>query len=199
MAEIQNTLSPGEIVGHYQILGVAGAGGMGVVYKAVDQKLERTVALKFLPTSMISTKEKERFLKEARAASSLDHPNIGIIYGVEELSGGRSFIVMAFYHGKSLAHEIRESPIPCEKAIDIALQMALGLDHAHKNKIVHRDIKPSNVMVTPEGVAKIVDFGLARLIKSEIETISGETAVRASAIRNSQEFCKHCDDRCGHE
>ena len=152
MAEIQNTLSPGGIVSHYQILGVTGAGGMGVVYKAFDQKLERTVALKFLPASMISSaKEKERFLKEARAASSLDHPNIGIIYGVEELSAGCSFIVMAFYDGKSLAHEIQESPIPCEKAIDIALQMALGLDHAHRHKIVHRDIKPSNVMVTPDG------------------------------------------------
>jgi eukaryotic-like serine/threonine-protein kinase len=111
MAEIQSTLSPGEIVGHYHILGIAGAGGMGVVYKAFDQRLERTVALKFLPASMISSaKEKERFLKEARAASSLDHPNIGVIYGVEELSVGRSYIVMAFYEGKSLAHEIREGP-----------------------------------------------------------------------------------------
>jgi serine/threonine protein kinase len=140
MAEIQSTLSPGEIVGHYHILGIAGAGGMGVVYKAFDQRLERTVALKFLPASMISSaKEKERFLKEARAASSLDHPNIGVIYGVEELSVGRSYIVMAFYEGKSLAHEIREGPISCEKAIDIALQMTRGLDHAHRHKIVHRD------------------------------------------------------------
>jgi serine/threonine-protein kinase len=196
MAEIQSTLSPGEIVGHYRILGVAGAGGMGVVYKAFDQKLERTVALKFLPAAMISsTKDKDRFLKEARAASSLDHPNIGVIYGVEELSAGRSYIVMAFYDGKSLAQEIREGPIPCDKAIDIALQMAHGLDHAHRHKIVHRDIKPSNVMVTPDGVAKIVDFGLAGLIKSEIDTVSGETAGTIGYMSPEQTLGKPVDQR----
>jgi serine/threonine protein kinase/tetratricopeptide (TPR) repeat protein len=196
MAEIQSTLSPGEIVGHYLILGVAGAGGMGVVYKAFDRKLERTVALKFLPTSIISsTRDKDRFLKEARAASSLDHPNIGVIYGVEELSAGRSYIVMAFYDGKSLAYEIREGPIPCEKAIDIALQVAHGLDHAHRHKIVHRDIKPSNVMVTPEGVAKIVDFGLASLIRSEIETVSGETVGTIGYMSPEQSLGKPVDQR----
>jgi serine/threonine protein kinase len=177
MTETQATLSPGKIVGRYRIVGVAGAGGMGVVYKAWDQTLERTVALKFLPFSVISNaREKDRFLKEARAASSLDHPNIGVIYGVEELSPERSYIVMAFYDGQSLAHRIRDGSLCCQKAIDIAFQIALGLDHAHKHKIVHRDIKPSNIMVTPDGVAKIVDFGLAGLIKSEIETVSGETA-----------------------
>ena len=142
-----------------------------------------------------SAKEKERFLKEARAASSLDHPNIGIIYGVEELSAERSFIVMAFYDGKSLAHEIQESPILCEKAIGIAPQMALGLDHAHRHKIVHRDIKPSNVMVTPDGVAKIVDFGLARLIKSELETVSGETAGTIGYMSPEQTLGKPVDQR----
>jgi serine/threonine protein kinase/tetratricopeptide (TPR) repeat protein len=196
MAETQSTLSPGEIIGHYRIVGVAGAGGMGVVYKAFDQQLERTVALKFLPTStMFSTKEKERFLKEARAASSLDHPNIGVIYGVEDLSVKRSYIVMAFYEGKSLADTIHEGPIACEKALDIALQMALGLEHAHRHKIVHRDIKPSNVMVTPEGVAKIVDFGLAGLIKSEIETVSGETAGTIGYMSPEQTLGKPVDQR----
>src|SRR6516165_361953 len=109
MTEIQPTLSPGVFVAHYQIISVAGAGGMGVVYKALDQKLQRTVALKFLPSSVISnTREKDRFLKEARAASSLDHPNIGVIYGVEDLSAERPYIVMAFYDGQSLGNKIRE-------------------------------------------------------------------------------------------
>src|SRR5271154_2777351 len=143
MPQIKNALSPGEIVGNYQILEIAGAGGMGVVYKAFDSKLERTVALKFLPSSLISSpKEKDRFLREARAASSLDHPNIGVIHGIDETPEGRCYIVMAFYDGESLAHAIREDPIPCEKAIDIARQMALGLEHAHNHKIVHRDVKP---------------------------------------------------------
>ena len=174
MPEIKNALSPGEMVGNYQILGIAGAGGMGVVYKAFDRKLERTVALKFLPPWLISSeREKTHFLNEARAASSLDHPNIGVIHGIGETSDGRSYIVMAFYDGESLAHEIRKGPIPSNKAIDVAFQIALGLEHAHRHQIVHRDIKPSNVMVTRDGVAKIVDFGLARLIKSEFDTESG--------------------------
>jgi serine/threonine protein kinase/tetratricopeptide (TPR) repeat protein len=196
MAEIKNALSAGEIVGNYQILGIAGAGGMGVVYKAFDQKLERTVALKFLPPRLISsTKEKARFLKEARAASSLDHPNIGVIHGIDETPDGRCYIVMAFYDGDSLARDIRGGPIPLEKAIDIARQMALGLADAHKHKIVHRDVKPSNVMVTPDGVAKIVDFGLARLVKSEIDTESGGTAGTIGYMSPEQTLGKLSDQR----
>jgi eukaryotic-like serine/threonine-protein kinase len=196
MPAITNALSPGEIVGNYQILGIAGAGGMGVVYKAFDQKLERTVALKFLPPWLISsTKGKARFLKEARAASSLDHPNIGVIHGIDETPDGRCYIVMAFYDGDSLARDIREGPIPCEKAIDIARQMALGLEHAHRHKIVHRDVKPSNVMVTPDGVAKIVDFGLARLIKSEIDSESGGTAGTVGYMSPEQTLGKPVDQR----
>src|ERR1700723_282948 len=196
MPEIKNALLPGEIVGNYQILGIAGAGGMGVVYKAFDQKLERTVALKFLPPWLISsTKEKARFLKEARAASSLDHPNIGVIHGIDETPDGHCYIVMAFYDGDSLSRDIREGSIPCGTAIDIARQMALGLEHAHKHKIVHRDVKPSNVIVTPDGVAKIVDFGLARLIKSEIDTESGKTAGTIGYMSPEQTLGKLSDQR----
>jgi eukaryotic-like serine/threonine-protein kinase len=196
MPEIKNALSPGEIVGNYQILGIAGAGGMGVVYKAFDQKLERTVALKFLPPSLISSpKEKDRFLREARAASSLDHPNIGVIYGIDETPDGRCYIVMAFYEGESLAHDIRNGPIPPKEAIDIARQMALGLGHAHRHKIIHRDVKPSNVMVTPDGVAKIVDFGLARLIRSDIDTESGGTAGTIGYMSPEQTSGKLSDQR----
>jgi serine/threonine protein kinase len=105
------TLSAGDVVGNYKILGLAGAGGMGVVYRALDIKLERMVALKFLPEHLISSNEdKERFLREARTASSLDHPNVGVIHGLED-SGGRSFIVMAYYAGETLARKMHRGPI----------------------------------------------------------------------------------------
>jgi eukaryotic-like serine/threonine-protein kinase len=197
MTEIQSTLSPGEFVGHYQIIEVAGVGGMGVVYKAFDHKLQRIVALKFLPASKIASADaKERFLKEARAASSLDHPNIGVIHGIEDLSPCQSCIVMAFYEGQSLAEQIREGcSLPSEKGIDIAYQMLRGLQHAHNHKIVHRDIKPSNVMVTREGVVKIVDFGLAGLLKSETETASGDTAGTIGYMSPEQTIGKPVDQR----
>jgi tetratricopeptide (TPR) repeat protein len=168
MSEIKSALSAGEQVAGYQILGMAGAGGMGVVYRALDDKLQRTVALKFLPADLnASEKDKERFLTEARTASSLDHPNIGVIHGVEESADGRTFIVMAFYEGESLSQKIRRGPLPVREAIDIAIQMARGLGEAHSRHIVHRDVKPSNVMLTSQGVAKIVDFGLARVANSQ--------------------------------
>src|SRR5271155_2968124 len=118
MPELKYGLSAGDEIGSYQILGMAGAGGMGVVYRALDRKLERTVALKFLPAELnASEKEKEHFLKEARTASSLDHPNVGVIYGVEDTPDGRCFIVMAFYEGESLGQKIRRGPIPFREAV----------------------------------------------------------------------------------
>ena len=162
--ELRNVFAVGEVVaGNYQILSHAGSGGMGVVYRARDLKLERNVALKFLPPEVTAGgKETERFLKEARIASSLDHPNIGAIYGIETTPDGHTFIVMAFYEGGSLAERIRRrGAIEVPEAIDIALQMARGLAEAHSHNIVHRDIKPSNVMFTSAGLLKIVDFGLA--------------------------------------
>ena len=136
---------------------------MGVVYRALDLKLERTVALKFLPDNLIhDASEKDRVLREARTASSLDHPNIGVIHGFEEMPDGRVFIVMAYYEGETLrAHKILRSPLPVTTAVDIAIEMAEGLGAAHAGAVVHRDIKPSNVIITQRGVAKIVDFGLA--------------------------------------
>ena len=113
------TLSAGDLVGNYKILGLAGAGGMGVVYRALDVKLERTVALKFLPDYLVSSSEdKERFLREARTASSLDHPNIGVIHGMEETGDGRTFIVMSYYAGETLAARIRRGPLPADEAAD---------------------------------------------------------------------------------
>ncbi|HET6179931.1 MAG TPA: protein kinase [Candidatus Sulfotelmatobacter sp.] len=164
--ELETIIAVGNVVaGNYRILAHAGAGGMGIVYRAHDLKLERTVALKLLPSDVnASEKDKQNFLKEARIASSLDHPNIGAIYGIETTTDGRTFIVMAFYDGPSLAERIRVGgPIKVPEAIDIAMQMARGLAEAHSHNIVHRDIKPSNVMFTATGLVKIVDFGLAHV------------------------------------
>jgi eukaryotic-like serine/threonine-protein kinase len=164
MSDPTATLSAGDLVGNYKILGLAGAGGMGVVYRALDVKLERTVALKFLPEYVVSSSEdRDRFLREARTASSLDHPNIGVIHGMEETAAGRSFIVMGYYAGETLARKMLRGPLPLVEAVDMAIQIAEGLAAAHAGAIVHRDIKPSNVILTQTGVAKIVDFGLARL------------------------------------
>ena len=190
-----NTLNPGDRAGHYEIVALAGAGGMGVVYKARDLKLERTVALKFLPLEVdSSTKEKEQFLKEARTASSLDHPNIGVIHGVEETADGRSFIVMAFYEGESLAQKIRKG-LSLHEAVDIAIQMTKGLEAAHARNVVHRDVKPGNVLITPDGLAKIVDFGLARVITSVSMTQSGGTSGTVGYMSPEQSLNKANDLR----
>lgn len=175
MAEVTNALPVGELIGNnYEILGIAGAGGMGVVYRAWDARLERAVALKFLPSSLNGdSREKEYFVREARMASSLDHPNIGVIHGIEETADGRAFIVMGFYDGLSLAQRILRGPLSSIEAVDIAIQIAQGLCEAHTHQIVHRDVKPSNVMLTNTKAVKLVDFGLARLISAETATASG--------------------------
>jgi eukaryotic-like serine/threonine-protein kinase len=146
---------------------------MGVVYRAFDTKLERTVALKFLPDHLLhAEEEKKRVLREARTASSLDHPNIGVIHGFEETSDGRVFIVMAYYEGESLAEKLHHGPLPVADAVDFAIQTAEGLAAAHSGAVVHRDIKPGNIVITKSGMAKIVDFGLARITQSSGTTQS---------------------------
>jgi eukaryotic-like serine/threonine-protein kinase len=177
MLEGSKTLAAGELVGNnYEILGIVGAGGMGVVYRSRDRRLQRIVALKFLPPEMDrDEREREYFLLEARTASSLDHPNIGVIHGIEETADGRSFIVMAFYEGQSLGERMHHGRLTVAESAAIACQIAQGLKAAHERKIVHRDIKPSNVMITPSGAIKIVDFGLARVISAESATVTGIT------------------------
>lgn len=187
----------GEIVGkNYEILDLAGVGGMGVVYRARDLRLQRTVALKFLPSQInASQKDKQRFLNEARTASALDHPNIGVIHGVEETADGRAFIVMAFYEGESLADRIhRVVALPPAEAVDIATQVACGLAEAHKHKIIHRDIKPSNIMITPHGVAKIVDFGLARASEQTVTGSFGPVGT-VDYMSPEQALAEHIDHR----
>ncbi|UCE18562.1 MAG: protein kinase [Gemmatimonadota bacterium] len=156
----------GKTISHYKILEKIGEGGMGVVYKAEDTKLKRTVALKFLPPELNKdSAAKERFLNEARAAAALNHPNICTIHEIEE-TDGQTFIVMEYIEGQSL-HDIvgarRAMPLSVDEAIDYTTQIAQGLQAAHEKGIIHRDIKPANIMVTEKGQVKITDFGLARL------------------------------------
>ncbi|MCM2317113.1 MAG: serine/threonine protein kinase, partial [Thermoanaerobaculia bacterium] len=154
----------GRTVGHYRILERLGGGGMGVVYKAEDLALGRFVALKFLPPELTRDPEaKSRFLREARAASLLDHTNICTIHEIGETSDEQTFIAMACYDGETLATKIERGATEIDDALRLAAQVARGLRKAHDSGIVHRDIKPANVIVTNEGVAKILDFGLAKL------------------------------------
>jgi serine/threonine protein kinase/Tfp pilus assembly protein PilF len=152
-----------ESVLHYKILEKIGEGGMGVVYKAEDTKLKRTVALKFLPKELMRDSEaKERFVQEAQAAAALDHPNICTVYEINELEG-QTFISMAYLEGQSLKERIKSGPIELEETLDIAIHAAEGLKEAHEKGIIHRDIKPANIILTPKGLVKIMDFGLAKL------------------------------------
>ena len=164
------------IVGKYHLLEELGKGGMGIVYKAKDTKLDRTVALKFLPLELTRDEEaKERFIQEAKAASALDYPNICTIYEIDETKDNRMFISMACYEGESLREKIDKGLVKIEEATDIAAQIAQGLDKAHKKGIIHRDIKPANIMITEDGVVKIVDFGLAKLAGQVKLTRTGTT------------------------
>jgi tetratricopeptide (TPR) repeat protein/tRNA A-37 threonylcarbamoyl transferase component Bud32 len=194
---LKTTFSEGELIaGNYRVVSIAGSGGMGVVYKARDERLGRSVALKFLPADLnASAREKERFLREARTASSLDHPNIGVIHGIEETEDGLTFIVMAFYDGSSLAQRIANGRISTQQAIGIARQMALGLGEAHAHGIVHRDVKPSNVMLTASGLVKIVDFGLARAMTEQTASQTGVTGT-VRYMSPEQAMDRPVDQRC---
>lgn len=183
----------GKQISHYRILEKIGEGGMGVVYKAEDTKLKRTVALKFLPPSLTRDPEiKQRFIHEARAASALEHPNICIVHEIDETDpapgqpGGDIFIVMAYYDGESLKEKIKKGPLKIEELIDIAIQTAEGLVKAHDKDIVHRDIKPDNVLLTKDGVVKILDFGLAKVTGQTQLTKMGSTLGTVAYMSSEQ-------------
>ncbi|MFV2007905.1 MAG: serine/threonine-protein kinase PknK, partial [Longimicrobiales bacterium] len=159
----------GETVLHYEILERLGGGGMGVVYKARDLRLGRTVALKFLSTHLLSDPEaKQRFLVEAQAAASLDHPNLCTIHEIGETEDGCLFIAMSYYEGETLQRRIGRGRISVEEALDITAQTSRGLARAAERGIIHRDIKPANLMLTADGTVKIVDFGLAKMMGGEL-------------------------------
>ncbi len=173
----------GQTLSHYKILHEISRGGMGIVYKALDLKLNREVALKVLPPELVSDPErKRRFVKEAQAAAALKHPNIAVVYEIDEVEG-ETFIAMELIEGEKLGVVLKRESFPLARRLDIAIHVAEGLAKAHEKGIVHRDLKPDNIMVTEDGIPKIIDFGLAKLVESprgygsELETAHrGESA-----------------------
>jgi len=183
------------ISARYRIVARVGEGGMGVVYRAEDTRLERTVALKFLsPRLTGSDEDRTRLVREARAAAALDHPNICTVHEIDEAEG-RTFISMAYAAGRTLRELIAEDEIAPARAVDLAIQIASGLEAAHEKGIVHRDIKPANVMVSPEGRAQIMDFGLAQSASAEEITRTGMAVGTAAYMSPEQARGEEVDAR----
>lgn len=185
----------GKTISHYRILQKLGTGGMGVVYKAEDTKLNRTVALKFLPTNKLGTgEEKQRFEQEAKAAAQLNHPNIATIYEINEHEG-ETFIAMEYIEGETISDKVKTRPLKIKDAIKIAKQIAEGLHSAHEVGIVHRDIKSANIMLTKKGMVKIMDFGLAKMSKASMLTKAGTTLGTISYMSPEQSQGEKVDHR----
>jgi hypothetical protein len=177
----------GKTISHYEILEKLGEGGMGVVYKAIDTKLDRHVAIKVLPPHLMSDEDaKTRFVHEAKAASGLDHPPICTIHEIDQTDDGQMFIAMGFYEGESLATRLERGPLPIGDAVALAMQIASGLAKAHAQDIIHRDIKPGNIIITADNQAKIVDFGLAKLAGRTALTKDGSTVGTVSYMSPEQ-------------
>ncbi|MEE9190000.1 MAG: serine/threonine-protein kinase, partial [Candidatus Neomarinimicrobiota bacterium] len=186
----------GKTISHYKILEKLGEGGMGDVYKAEDTNLDRIVALKFLPLETTRDKDmKTRFIHEAKAASALDHPNICAIHEIDETKEGQLFICMGYYEGKTVEEKIKRGPLEIHEALDITIQIAQGLDKAHQSKIVHRDIKSANIIITTDGIVKIVDFGIAKLAGQTSVTKDGTSLGTASYMSPEQTLGKEVDHR----
>jgi len=177
----------GKTISHYKILEKLGGGGMGVVYKAQDLKLDRFVALKFLPPAFSLDEEaKQRFIHEAKAASSLEHNNVCSIHEIDETDDGQIYIVMSCYEGETLKKKIERGLLKIDDAINIAIQTTEGLCKAHEKEIIHRDIKPANIFITNDGVVKILDFGLAKVTGQTKLTQMGRTVGTVSYMSPEQ-------------
>src|SRR5882757_457883 len=181
---VGGSLKSGTKLGMYEIRGPLGAGGMGEVYQASDSKLGRDVAIKVLPTAFVNNPDRlSRFQREARILAALNHPNIATIYGLEQ-DGGIQFLVMELIVGQTLAARLSEGPLAVKEVLNIGIQVADALDAAHSQGIIHRDIKPANIAVTKRGQAKIMDFGLAKLVHFLDE--DEEVSTSASTVSREQ-------------
>ena len=179
------TLRAGVTLGPYEIVGPIGAGGMGEVYEAKDTRLERTVAIKVLPEHLAKSAERrQRFEREAKVISKLNHPHICTLYDVGS-QDGVDFLVMEHIEGDTLSERLKRGPLPLEEALRYGIQIADGLDKAHRAGIVHRDLKPGNVMLTASGV-KILDFGLAKVVREKSPSEASEAPTKQRELTDDQ-------------
>src|SRR5262249_44589175 len=178
----------GRVLSHYRLEAGIGAGGMGVLYRATDLKLGRAVAIKLLARHLVSDETaKARFIREARAASALDHPNIATVHEIGEAEG-ELFIAMALYQGQTLKQRLEKGRLGVKEAVDVLRQVSLGLETAHRVGIIHRDIKPANILITSAGTVKILDFGLAKLASdSQAQTMTQEGQAMGTVLYMSPE------------
>jgi serine/threonine protein kinase len=187
----------GQQISHYKIFDELGRGGMGVVYRAQDTSLNRSVALKFQPSHLTrDDSTRKRFIVEAQAASALDHLHICNIHEINETPDGQLFICMAYYDGKSLGEKIENGPMSFDEVLNIFIQLAQGLKVAHDKKIIHRDIKPGNILITQRGEVKILDFGLAKLAGVDLTkstSSKGTTAYMCPEHIRGQQVDHRCD------
>ena len=193
------TVVIGQTISHYKVTAKLGEGGMCVVYKAEDTKLERPVALKFLAAHAIEDPEhKARFVREAKAAARLDHQNICPIFQIDEVEG-QTFLAMAYLEGHTVKDQIAARPLKLDQALDTAIQTGQGLQAAHEKGIVHRDIKSANLMLTPRSQVKILDFGLAQLAErsqlTKTATILGTPAYMSPAYKQKGAWCMRISRR----